>query len=168
MITPEEMEDLGSQEDQESVLALETVEEVEPPPEPEQESYYKIDLDRAVEQSRSLAVLLSSRRCASCKEQLESSAELPSAEEQIKAIAGCCATREGFIRAEMPVQEIVFRTILSNSNKLVSLEKLHEDVTERWYTPLNPRTISASGLKRVLDRDVYYGFTEVLLAPAKS
>ena len=168
MITPEDTEELEGQEEQDSVMALEEVKEAEPPPEPEEESYYVIDLDKASEHKRSLATLLSSRRCDSCKTRLESSGEVVSAEEHFKAISECCATQEEFIRPEMPIQEIVFRTILSHGNKPVSLEKLHEDVTERWYTPLNPRSISPVGLKRVLERDAYYGFKEVLMAKAQS
>ena len=84
----------------------------------------------------------------------------------MREIAECCANQEGFIRPEMPMQEILFRALLSEGNKPVSLERLHYLVTERYHTPANPRSISLNGLKRVLDSDIYYGFREVSRIPA--
>lgn len=123
--------------------------------------YYVIDQSRVAELDRSVTALLLSRRCPSCKTRLKSRRRVPSEEAQIKEIAECCATREGFIRADMPMQEIIFRSILSEGNKPVSLEKLHYLVTDQWYSPVNPRSISAGGLKLVLDNDLYYGFAQV-------
>ena len=133
----------------------------QPEPSPPQIPYYVIDLSRAKEFDRSLPVILLSRRCPSCRAQLESSSDLPPDEEQIKEIASCCSTQEGYIRPEMPMQEIIFRTLLSGGNQRVSLEQLHYLVTDRWYTPNNPRNISIDSLKQVLDHDSYYGFQEV-------
>ena len=122
---------------------------------------YVIDPSRAVELNRSLGMMLLSRRCPSCKARMEANQEMPSEEAQIREIAECCANQEEFIRPDMPMQEIVFRTLLSEGNQPVSLERLHYLVTEHWYTPTNPRNISMNGLKRVLDNDAYYGFKEV-------
>ena len=122
---------------------------------------YVIDPLLVSQSGRSLSLLLQSRRCASCNARLEASQEMPSDEDSIREIAKCCSTQEGFISPEMPMQEIVFRTILSEGNRPVSLERLHYAVTEGWYSPINPRSITLSGLKRVLDSDAYYGFKEV-------
>ena len=129
---------------------------------PAQEAaYYVIDPARTKELNRSLAVLLLSRRCPSCKARLETSTEIPSEKAQMKEIAECCSTVEGFIRPEMPIAEIVFRTLLAGRNRPISLENLQHLVTEEWYTPVNPRNITVPGLKRVLDSDTFYGFREV-------
>ena len=130
-------------------------------PPAEEAAYYVIDLSRAQELNRSLVAILRDRRCSSCKERLEANGETPSEEEHIKEIAECCSNEDGFIRAEMPMQEIVFRTILSGGNQPVSLEEIHNLVTDRWYTPVNPRNISRGGIKLVLDNDVYYAFKQV-------
>ena len=126
---------------------------------------YVIDPARVAELNRSLATILYSRRCASCKARLEASGAAPSAQEHMKEISKCCATQDGFIRPEMPMQEIMFRTILSGGNRPVSLERLHYAVTDTWYTPINPRNISASSLRQVLDSDDYYGFSAVEVNP---
>ena len=133
----------------------------EPEPVVEKQSYYVIDPDRTREFLRSPGAILFSHRCPSCQERLEGRWSELSEKEQFKEIAECCATQEGFIRPDMPMQEIIFREILSGGNAPIDLEQLHYLVTDRWYTPSNPRNIRVSSLKRVLDNDTYYGFKEV-------
>ncbi len=123
--------------------------------------YYVIDPERTIELNRSLDLLLLSRRCPSCKARLGGQPQKAPVAEQIKEIAKCCADQEGFIRPEMPMQEIVFRTLLATGNEPVSLEHLHHLITDELYTPINPRSIPLKGLKRVLDTDTYYGFRRI-------
>ena len=122
---------------------------------------YVIDPSKADALNRSLAVLLASRRCADCREQLQAQGGGVSAEEHISHIEECCSKREGFIKPEMPMQEIAFRTLLAEGNKPATLSHLHYEITETWYTPMNPRHIDVSNVKRVLDSDNYYGFAKV-------
>jgi hypothetical protein len=122
---------------------------------------YTIDPNRTRSFNRSLAAILYARRCEPCRSRLQDTQHQLADEDQIKEIAECCPTKEEFIRPEMPMQEIIFRTILSEKNQSVSLEHLQYLVTDRWYTPANPRNISSSRLKQVLDNDLYYGFTQV-------
>ncbi len=126
-----------------------------------QEFKYFIDPQRSKELGRSLETMLLSRRCASCRIELSRQPEPPPAEQQIKDIAQCCSTAEDFIRPEMPLLEIVFRTLLAAGNRPHTLEELHYAVTERWATPTNPRSLSAKDLRRILVRDRFYGFREV-------
>jgi len=127
---------------------------------------YFIDSARVQELNRSLVAILLSRRCPSCRAKLEGQTEIIPADKQIREMVKCCVKKEGFIRPEMPLQEIMFRTILASRNKPVSLEDLHDAVTERWYSSINPRSISIEGLKKVLDEDNYYGFAPKEKAPA--
>ena len=128
-------------------------------------AHYVIDPSRLQELDRSLLAMLLSRRCPSCKPKLEARVKPPTEAEHIKQIAKCCSKKEGFIRPDLPMQEIIFRSILSEGNKPVTVEHLHDLVTDRWYTPANPRSLSVDALKRVLDNDIYYGFKEVVQTP---
>ena len=119
---------------------------------------YKIDAARMEQLNRSLNISLLSHRCPNCKAKIAEAGVVPPADKQIKEMVKCCVKREDFIKPEMPLQEIVFRTILAAGNKPVRLEVLHDAVTERWYSPINPRNIDAEKLKAILDNDVYYGF----------
>ena len=142
--------------------------EPEPPAEVEEEAselkpYYVIDPSRLEELNLSLSVMLLSRQCPESKKRLESGSKKTTDSQRIKDIAKCCGKKEGFIVAEMPIQEIVFKALLSQGNKPVSLAHLHYLVTDQWYSPVNPRSISREGLKQVLDNDAYYGFSLVLV-----
>jgi hypothetical protein len=119
---------------------------------------YFIDSKRAQELGRSLDQLLFSRRCDKCRTRLAKQ-ELPSVREQFKDITECCAQDEGFVSPDMPLQEIVFRTLLAEGNKPLTLAQLHYAVTEKWATPIRPMNLSLVSLKRILDRDTYYCFS---------
>ncbi len=134
----------------------------------EEGSYYVIDPARGRDLNRSLVTMFSARRCPSCQARLKADLVKLTEEEHIEGIVECCSTQEEFVRPDMPMQEIIFRSVLSEGNQPVSLEQLHYLVTERWYTPNNPRNISVGGLKRVLDSDMYYGFSEVSRTTAES
>ena len=140
-----------------------TLEQAESPSSPEEEinAYYQISAERLDELNRSFEMMLLSRRCRSCKEQAPDLANPPSAKDQIKHIVGCCGQDETFIRPGMPIQEIVFRLLLSGGNRPMSLEGIHYNLSERWATPDNPMAFDRDGLKRVLDADDFYGFVEV-------
>ena len=138
----------------------------EPEVTPEIDPSYVIDPSKADDLNRSLAALLASRRCTDCREQLQAQGGSVSTEEHISRIGKCCSKQEGFIQPEMPMQEIIFRTLLAGGNKPATLSHIHYEVTETWYTPMNPRSVSVSKVKRVLESDNYYGFTKVEAAAA--
>ena len=140
----------------------------EPETEVAEETYYLIDVSDNRPATRSLPGMLLTRRCPTCRARLEESGDLPSPEVQIQEIAQDCSNEDGFIRPEMPMQEIMFRAILAGSNQPISLTNLHGLITDRWYTPTNARSISIESLKRVLDTDTYYGFQQVSGADQES
>ncbi len=131
------------------------------PPQEEKEPSYILDPQRAAEEDLSLEFVLLGRRCSSCRERLEETGEMPTVKQHIAQIAKCCALKEGFIRPQMPIQEIVFRILLSERNQPASLSHLHSLLTEEWATPMNPKNVSAEDLKRILASDNYYGFKEI-------
>lgn len=65
-----------------------------------------------------------------------------------------------FIRYEMPIKEIVFRTLLARGNDPMTLSEIHQELTGRWSNALRPISIDESSLRRVLETDTYYGFAE--------
>jgi hypothetical protein len=60
----------------------------------------------------------------------------------------------------MPIQEIVFRILLARRNQPTKLHDLHYELTEKWATPIRPINVTEVGLRRILDRDTYYGFAQ--------
>lgn len=127
----------------------------------ESDVLYHISFDRLEGLRRSPVALIADRRVESCPSMLTPLHELDDPQVLIEEIAEHCGDGEDFIHSNMAVQEIIFRTLLANGNKPMSLEALHYELTERWSTPLRPITLAEESLESVLDADDYYGFSRV-------
>lgn len=122
---------------------------------------YVIDPARCADVGRSMEDMLLARRCPKCQEEVMSDPSLRGVDAQVQGIVECCGGQEGYIRPEMPLQEIAFRVIVSRGNKPIGLAELHDVVAEQWATPTSPKNISPEGMRRILNRDRYYCFREV-------
>ena len=132
-------------------------EDAEPEPE-EAMPFFSVGLERLEQLDRSAIHLIAGRLAPDSpfRSQLESGLTDPQA--LVDEIAEHHADEPGFIRSEMPIQEIVFRTLLATGNKPMSLRDIHYELTERWATPVRPIVITQRRLLRVMDADTYYGF----------
>ena len=135
-----------------------TVPVPETPEEIEESPVYYISFDRIAELKRSAVTILAARRGASAPSRLKPDHELDDPQALVVEIAEYADSEDGFIQPDMPIQEIVFRILLSRKNEPTSLTELHEQLTERWSTPIRPINVSLGSLERILDGDTYYGF----------
>ncbi len=135
-----------------------TIPNPEAPQQEEETPLYCISFARLDELNRSSITLLAARRCPMSPSMLKEDHELDNPQELLDEIAEYCGDEEEFINSNMPIQEIVFRTMLARRNEPISLTDLHRELTERWATPVRPIHISPRNLERVLDSDDYYGF----------
>ena len=130
-----------------------------PAPETAQQlSYYQVSFERLADLKRSPIALMAERRPPSCPSREVPDHELADPQMLVNEIAEHHGEDEGFIRTEMPVQEIVFRALLVRRNQPTPLRELHHELTERWSTPARPITFSERALARILDADTFYGF----------
>jgi len=127
---------------------------------------YVIDLERCRLLRRSPEQMLLQRRCPACRARLEEASKPRRPETHIRDIARCCSRKEDFITPDMPLLEIVYRTLLAAGNKPVRLRELHHRVTQEWATPSNPKNVSLEDLRRILDSDTYYGFAAISQEPS--
>ena len=127
----------------------------------EENSLYFISFERLEEMNRSALVMVAGRRGPSLPSREKPDHELTDVQALVDEIAEHYTEDEGFIRTEMPIQEIVFRILLARRNQPTPLRDLHYELTERWATPFRPINISEQGLKRILDADTHYGFAQV-------
>ena len=127
----------------------------------EENYFYIISFERLEELNRSALVLVAERRGPSLPSRDKPDHELTNVQALVDEIAAHYTEDEGFIRTEMPIQEIVFRILLSRRNQPTPLRDLHYELTERWATPFRPINISELGLRRILDADTHYGFAQV-------
>ena len=140
---------------------MEDPEPTETPPPPKPPAQYHISFERLAQLKRSPVTLVADRRPASAPSRQKPDHELTDAKKLVDEIAKASKGEENFIRTEMPIQEIVFRILLTRRNKPTLLSDLHYELTEKWATPVRPITLSEEALIRILDADKYYGFVNV-------
>lgn len=122
---------------------------------------YRFSLERLDELNRSPIPLLLARLNTACPSFGKAPSEIADASDLVKEIRAHCAGDTEFIQSAMPLQEIVFRTLLLQGGEPMPLAELHAELTEKWSTPIRPITLTVSGLARVLDSDVFYGFAAI-------
>ena len=126
---------------------------------PEQENpMFLISVDRLAKLERSPVHMVAGRLASTSPSKSKPINELGDVKGLIREIAQNYKNDPDFIRSDMPVQEIIFRTLLARSNRPMSLSDLHYELTERWATPIRPIVITEERLLRILDTDTYYGF----------
>ncbi|MBE0479592.1 MAG: hypothetical protein IBX68_01285 [Dehalococcoidia bacterium] len=123
------------------------------------EKRYFIDPNWYHEHERSFAVLISSRLCPASQKKKVAKSE----NALLKTISQCCSKWEGFITADMPILEVVFRILLANGNQPLSLDEIRDRLQQILTDTTGPRELSIERLERILARDDYYG---IRAAPA--
>lgn len=129
-------------------------------PQQEESLVYYISFERLEQLKRSVVALLEARLpqpSASGQRSDQNPADLNAL---IAEVAEYGNQQEDFIRTEMPIQEIVFRLLLTRNNTPTDLHQIHYELTERWATPIRPINITESALAKILDADTYYGFAQ--------
>mgnify|MGYP006992682682 FL=1 len=118
---------------------------------------FLISVDRLAKLERSPVHLVAGRLAADSPSKSKAIGELGDVKSLIREISQSYKNDASFIRSDMPVQEIVFRTLLARNNRPMSLADLHYELTENWATPIRPIVIIEERLLRILDNDTYYG-----------
>ena len=116
---------------------------------PAQPLSYRVSFVRLAELRRSPVAIMAPRRPSSCPSWQVPDHQLTDPQMLVDEIADHCAEEDGYIRTEMPVQEIVFRALLTRHNEPTLLRDLHYELTERWSTPVRPITLTEYGLARI-------------------
>ncbi len=122
-------------------------------------AYWSIDLDWYQENKRSFTSLAGERLCDGCRQRRgEGGAEI-SADDLLASIKECCSQKTGYITAETPILESVFRLFLVNGNQPLDLEELSKQMAE-WRGGDFHRT-SVEVLSRLLASDRHYGIRQI-------
>ncbi len=128
---------------------------------------------------RSFRAVAEKRFCASCKAKIGSETQervpvldqktgrvvfetrsVPFGSNPTAVIRGCCARERGYITAEMPVLEAVFRVFLMNGNQPTDLDGIREELAQWFPLTARPHGYSKEFLARVIEGDDYYGLRE--------
>ncbi|MEC9446443.1 MAG: hypothetical protein VYC59_06660, partial [Chloroflexota bacterium] len=103
---------------------------------------FLISVDRLAKLERSPVHLVAGRLAADSPSKSKAIGELGDVKSLIREISQSYKNDASFIRSDMPVQEIVFRTLLARNNRPMSLADLHYELTEKWATPIRPIVIT--------------------------
>ncbi len=123
---------------------------------------YYIDLDWYKRNSRSFSVLAEPYLCSQCQERLNAEEGYPSESALIKQIASCCSRRDDYIRAKLPLLESIFRILIANGNKPLSIEEIRRRLEEKREGNFTP---TVDTLHRLLENDYFYGLQPVSPEP---
>ena len=125
---------------------------------------FRIDQEGLAGQGRSFQRILHHRRCASCwgtmVQRPDEGREIR-ASEHLRRIVKHCSAAADFIHSEMPLMEAVFRLLLTNNTKPMTVEEIYKGLEERWVDPVNPRIPLPKGVYWTLRSDTFYGIGQV-------
>lgn len=151
---------------------------------PAEPKKYYIDTNWYDKAGRSFRTVVEKRFCASCKAKLGTETEerlpvidpksgrvvyetrtVPFGSNPLAVIRGCCGKERGYITADMPVLEAVFRVFLLNGNQPAELETVRDELSQ-WFTlTLKSHGYSPDLLARLIANDDYYGLREFVPPP---
>lgn len=123
---------------------------------------YLINFEDADSISRSLSVMIASRRCYVCQQADE---EAPSASSDaapfLKRVVDHCTDTSDYLLPDTPLKEAIFRVLLSRGNEPVNAEEISRVLSEKWANTPYPRDVSTGVIQRLLEHSDTYCITRV-------
>lgn len=117
---------------------------------------YRIDQDWYQRNGRSLSVLVRSRLCPSCQQQLASKSSL---DDLSTLLRDCCSKKEDFLSLPLPLKERCFRLFLANGNQPLTLQQIGEKLGQP--EELGSSAVPTEVLQRIIEADEFYGLRQV-------
>ena len=127
---------------------------------PEQiDTCWMIDMEWYVTNNRSFFELACRSLCQKCSEKMAKKKRKPAAGETLAAIKDCCGKTPEFITNRMPILESIFRVMLANGNKPLTIREISSQLRERRDG--DAYVSSPVLINRLLTNDKWYGFKPV-------
>ena len=127
--------------------------------EPEPEPKYQVDAKAFDATGRSFAYAVYSRLSTGGKAVVDDSKTpggFGTAAEYMKVMSNVCANEPEFLLPGTPITEAVFRLLLANSNKAMTLVEIQSGLTVAWASVIYLKNLSDEVLRRMLDQDNDY------------
>lgn len=116
---------------------------------------YHIDMAWLREHKRSFASVAASRLCGQGHEELRTSSVGAEGVEKLwETFQQCCSQQEGFISANQPLTESLFRLFLAVANQPLTVGEIGQHL-RGWRGEKVPQP---QVLEALLDKDAFYGF----------
>jgi len=120
------------------------------------EDRWVIDIDWLEANDRSFSVMVSNYLCTKCRKKLKIDQSESQPSDILKSIKSCCSKDEEFLSPMLPLQESVFRVLLANGNKGLTLQEINQELGNRRGIEIYHT--SPEFLTRLLENDRHYGF----------
>ena len=123
------------------------------------ESKYQIDAKAFDATGRSFAYAVYSRLSTGGKAVVddgETPAGFGTAAEYMKVMGNVCANEPEFLLPGTPITEAVFRLLLANLNKAMTLAEIQSGLTDAWASVIYLKNLSDEGLRRMLEQENEY------------
>ena len=108
-------------------------------------------------QGRSVGVVLGSRLCAAAKAKASGDLGAMTYPALRKLFKERCAGQDGYLSPQHPTLETVLRLLLAAPGDSMPLSEIYAAVSELWMTSAWSPSISAGGMRRLLDNAASYG-----------
>jgi hypothetical protein len=136
---------------------------------------YYIDEKWFTAHNKSFRAVAQTRMCASCRKKLGTEVQervptidsrgrvvyemrsVPFASNPLTEIRRHCSKESGYLNAETPVVEALFRVFLANGNQPIDLDTIREQLATYVPSGDRPRTYTPELLTRLLESDNRYG-----------
>jgi len=123
---------------------------------------YQIDVGWYQRSGKDLGELLTNRRCAPCRKEINGNpAKPPTAKEHFTRFSKCCGAKDEYLGEYMGIKEIVFRILARDRNQAKTVGSIYKDLSAHLQSRSYSRVIPSSWLAKMLDADETYGIHAV-------
>ena len=129
------------------------------------DTFYTISPEWYENHGISLSLVVHQRRCAQCQayetwsesQKRRGKNSTANWQKEMREIMKSCSKKEDYIHSKTPMVEAVFRLLLKQGNRPMSVAQLGENIEATWALGMSPRSLSITTLKRVLNSQTSYG-----------
>ena len=144
---------------------------VTPELEPQEEPKYQIDTKAFETSGRSFEFAIYSRLSKNGKAVIDDGKVAggfgPPAE-YMKVMANICSKEPDFLLPGTPITEAVFKLLLANTNKAMTLDEIQSGLTMAWTSVIYLKNLSDDVLRRMLDQENDYFIKRAIIRRRRS
>jgi hypothetical protein len=142
-----------------------------PTPEPEEEPKYQIDTKAFDISGRSFSFAIYSRLSQSGKAVIDDGKSVGGfgvPAEYMKVMSNICSKEPDFLLPGTPITEAVFKLLLANTNKAMTLDEIQSGLTTAWSSVIYLKNLSDEILRRMLDQENDYFIKRAIIRRRRS
>ena len=142
-----------------------------PTAEPEEEPKYQIDTKAFDTSGRSFSFAIYSRLSQSGKAVIDDGKSVGGfgvPAEYMKVMSNICSKEPDFLLPGTPITEAVFKLLLANTNKAMTLDEIQSGLTTAWASVIYLKNLSDEILRRMLDQENDYFIKRAIIRRRRS